>query len=324
MRHHVLFVLFVSMAVAHADDYNMRGSIVCTSWHNVTHLCTSWSVSTKISTDVACFPGDSLVKTGHGYKMMSDLKVGDILYGYNDATQSIVPTFFTRWLHFEKNGEYEFIEIQTSSPSLNHHGKDDDDYGSVATTSSLIVSDYHNIAFWHNGQIVYDYATNADKYSMLFDGTSGIPITGINIVVKKGVYAPLTSSYNFVVTEANFLVHAFAYVPYPQMIEDAFGTMLRAVDAYWNIIIQTEFTDVSEYYDPSVKRIANVFGYLTDPVEPVKSTPRLRGLNARNSSPSSSGTNSQNAQNAENSKMRQLLSMSNFLLAHVATSNDNI
>lgn len=296
----VLILAFLTLVSA--DDYKMNGNIVCTSWHNVTHLCNSWSVSTKISASGSCFPGDTLIRTDQGYKMISDLTVGDIMYGYNHTTQSITTTPFTRWLHFEKNGEYEFVEIQTAS-------------------SSLIASAYHNIAFWSDDNIIYDYAKNCDKYSALFNGTNPIPIIGSKTVMKKGIYAPLTGSYNFVVTQSDFLVHAFAHVKYPQMVQSVFGAALWAIDAYLGTIIQTEFSNVTEYYDPSIKYLVNMFGGLTDIDAPVSTIRRLRGSSGSSGSTGSSGAA---AQSQENQHMRMLMSVSNLLVAHVVASGNSM
>jgi hypothetical protein len=232
--------------------------------------------------------------------MISDLTVGDIMYGWNHTTQSITTTPFTRWLHFEKNGDYEFIEIQT-------------------TTSSLTASAYHNIAFWSDGEIVYDYAKNCYKYTGLFDGTNAIPIIGSKSVMKKGIYAPLTSSYNFLVTRSDFLVHSFAHVKYPQMVQIVFGAALWTIDAYLGTIIQTEFVDVTEYYDPSIKYLVNMFGYLTDINAPINTGRQLRG----SSNSGSSGSAAQQ-QTVASSRARMLLGVANFLLAHVSTSDNTI
>jgi len=295
-------IILAFLVLVSADDYKMNGNIVCTAWHNVTHLCSSWSVSTKISASANCFPGDTLIKTDQGYKMISDLSVGDIMYGYNHTTQSITTTPFTRWLHFEKNGEYEFVEIQTAS-------------------SSLTASAYHNVAFWSDGKIVYDYAKNCDKYTALFDGTNAIPIIGSNDVMKKGIYAPLTSSYNFVVTQSDFLVHSFAHVKYPQMVQIVFGAALWTIDAYLGTIIQTEFVNVTEYHDPSIKYLANMFGYLTDIGAPASTSRRLRGSSGSGGSSSGSGAAAQQ-QEMESDRMRMLLGVTNFLLTHVAASDN--
>ena len=108
--------------------YKMDGSMSCAS-RNVNGSCNKWTLSSSIDhhdATVKCFPGDSFVMTRHGPVQMKNLYSGHDILGYDHTTNSVTFTPFITWLHFEKTGTYEFVEITTS-------------------TGKLVASDHHNI-----------------------------------------------------------------------------------------------------------------------------------------------------------------------------------
>jgi hypothetical protein len=299
-------ILSISFALCLAEDYKMNGDIVCTSWHNVTHLCNSWTVSTKIANDTACFPGDTLVHTQTGNKMMSDLQIGDILLGYDHREQKIVSTVFVRWLHFEKTNKYDFIELVTEN-------------------DSLIVSEYHNIAYYHNNEIVYDYAMNSGQYDALFNGQNPVPIIKTHIVSKTGIYAPLTSTYNFLVSGSTLLVHSFAYVQYPLLMQTPFSFALCMADMWLTTNPNKNVTGLIEYIDPSIFYLMSMFGPIIDVDSKWYQTQLINTLtessiqsgtipiprNLRGGSSSSTSSSSKTSNQLD--KIMKMLGMSNFV-----------
>ncbi len=273
-------VLVLALAVVRpvaAYDYKMTGEMTCTQRVNQTGACNVWSIKTSI--DSSCFPGDTLVQTTGGAKQLQHLAVGDVLFGYDAATGTVVPSTFTRWLHFERDVEHSFVEIRTAR-------------------GTLFASAYHNVAYLVRGSVVYDFARNARQYPALFDGFAASPITGVTSRVKTGVFAPLTTTFNFLATEANFLVHSFAHVSQPVAHQRYFAAAMSVID-WWvgagsEATTTPRFEDLSFYMDPSVDRLASMFGMFVKDLSPYVATQnRARILRGTSSSSSSSSSSSQ-------------------------------
>lgn len=254
-----ILVILATLSLAHSQ-YSVSGNLKCIQRVNATGLCNNWEISSSITP--SCFPADALVTVMHksGAVRMADLEIGDKILGFDHTLNALRYSPFTNWIHFEKTKMYDFIEIET-------------------VTGSIVVSPYHNIAYVSSdGTIVYDYAKNHQSYTALFNDNigsrydTGSRIIGTRFVQKKGIYSPLTLSRTFFVSSStkndvsstsSFLVHSFAHVSNPQMIELSFNPLYAMLN-WFSPIPVIDFANVNSYIDPNIETIMKKFGAIVD------------------------------------------------------------
>lgn len=266
MKLAIFLIICANIALGYAgtsgDKYSMRGTSKCVSWNNITNLCDSWEHSSTTIYTPACFPENTIVFTLAGEKNISDLVIGDNVLGFNHDTNTTEFSEFTSWIHFETTQSYDFVEI-------------------VSQNGNLTSSPFHNIAYYDNGAVVYDYAYNSGVYHSLFNGENGNDIMSSSIVKQKGIYSPLMKNYNFFIKTGNgsmVLVHCFAHTIDPLNKQFYFGHVYSFLN-WINAAPDVETNhNVTQYMNPTIHTMANVFGSFMD-TEPKHNTKsqRLRG-----------------------------------------------
>lgn len=245
MSKFTLFLIASIVVLINASSYSMSGSVTCSERNITTGLCNTWTISSSIDEKTSCFPEDTLIIVNDTLIKIRELKKGDVMYGFDHDTNSIVKTTFIDWFHFEKLNTYKFIEIQTIK-------------------GALIVSSHHNIAYYKNEQIVYDYAMNSINYDMLFDGIEGIQIKNISSVMRKGIYSPMTNIQNFFVSLNNtaVLVHTFSHIKNPLTIQIYYNKAISLLN--WMYPNNIQYDELTEFFNPNVRILTNIFGFLID------------------------------------------------------------
>ena len=241
-----LLLLIASIIVLiNASSYSMSGSVTCSERNITTGSCNTWTISSSIDEKTSCFPEDTLVIVNDTLIKIGELKKGDVMHGFDHNTNTIVKTIFIDWFHFEKLNTCEFVEIQIIK-------------------GALVVSAHHNIAYYKNEQIVYDYAMNGINYDMLFDGIKGIQIKNISTIIRKGIYSPMTNIQNFFVSlnDTILLVHTFSHIKNPLTVQIYYNKAISLLN--WMYPNNIQYDKLTEFFNPNVRILTNIFGFLID------------------------------------------------------------
>eukprot|EP00747_Dinoflagellata_sp_TGD_P152278 gnl/TRDRNA2_/TRDRNA2_177285_c7_seq20.p1 gnl/TRDRNA2_/TRDRNA2_177285_c7~~gnl/TRDRNA2_/TRDRNA2_177285_c7_seq20.p1 ORF type:complete len:224 (-),score=39.75 gnl/TRDRNA2_/TRDRNA2_177285_c7_seq20:406-1044(-) len=125
---------------------------------------------------------------------MAEVRIGDELLGFNQATGKPEFTQMYAWLHREPDKEAMFIQLHTS-------------------TGGIVMSPGHNVAVGSPDNNVF--ARDASVGNSLLTPNGIALVTSRSNVTGMGIYAPWTATANLYVGmgEEVFLAHALANVP---------------------------------------------------------------------------------------------------------------
>ena len=242
----VLFILVTISTVNNAEeDYEVDVDFIstCTVWNSTTGHCAVFTgkLTGKLNEITApCFHGKSSVLTPDGYVLISDLKIGDNVIGYDEYNSIFVVTPLKGYLHRHINGKYNYLEINT-------------------TGGQLVVSERHSVSIFkkYNSFEYLDFIHAGNLNigdEMLCSDYHRCKITYISNTEHTGAYAPYVE-YPFIVD--NHLVHSFAEINIEgynkrKMYEYTFHTLYMVMKM---LNPNSDYFDSqeTEYYHPIAK-----------------------------------------------------------------------
>lgn len=203
----VLLAVVISLACSgceSGEDVMFELNYECILYNATRKVCMEWQASGGTKSPVVCFPGDASVVTPEGPKAMKSLQVGDEVLGLDaDGQRSF--TTLRGWLHAGREVSSEMVEISTGA-------------------GSLVASHHHSVAVARSEGVSYKFAKDVAIGDMLYsEAGEHEAVVAVDRTLAKGLYGPLTHSFNLFVgagpAATHFLAHNFAHLRYPQLYE---------------------------------------------------------------------------------------------------------
>jgi len=143
----------------------------------------------------SCFPGDALVETPSGFKLMSDLKVGDIVKGFDASTGNCLWSKVTTFLHYNPARTFYCKSISGSGFRV-----------CASRLHRVMIRNFRDVNL--NDLEVGDEICRDSGADLLHLAK----IDTVELVVKVGVFCPLTQHGTIIVDGVAF--SCFANLPH--------------------------------------------------------------------------------------------------------------
>jgi hypothetical protein len=161
---------------------------------------------------LVCFSGNTLVEhQTRGSMRIGDLKQGDYIKTYDEATQKWIFSKFVTYLHINRNILGQYIQIRTSG------------------NKTLTISSYHYIARRpSNEKSAVDFVFAKDiklNDNLITENDIAEFVTHISEVYEEGAYAPLTEAGTLAVNSiyascyANVVANSWAHYLFQPIIQ---------------------------------------------------------------------------------------------------------
>jgi hypothetical protein len=244
----------ISTWLSGCQTYEVKMSYKCVSAPAAPNtMCMEWEQVGGVKTPSTCFPGEATVLTRTGSKAMSDLRIGDVIEGYDHGRGEIVYTPVLAWLHRDTHAAASMSAVTVAE-------------------GTLVASPKHSLATFSDSPAPASFKSAAYKFaSELQEGSYLLTSDGNTAHVKSiartmghGLYAPLTGTSNYFVggpqLKTRVLAHNFAEVRYPRRFEGVVQSMFAIYEFF--IPSSRHINQDDAYIHPVASMLMKLFGPL--------------------------------------------------------------